>query len=86
MTDDVRKSLPQLIEELDEHRQMDGKRYKHKKSGDKFILMFAAFDEHTNDKLAVYCVAAFSRAKFVCPMDHFIESFELDTDADTPRE
>ncbi len=78
MADDVRKTLPKLIEELNEHRQLDGKRFRHKKSGDAYILLFSAFDEHSNEKQAVYGFASFPRVKFVCPMPHFLDAFEPD--------
>lgn len=75
---DVRKTLQQLIKELDEHRHMEGKRYRHLKTGDGYILLFFSFDESTNEKEAVYCFAHFPRVKFHCPIDHFLEAFEQD--------
>lgn len=75
---DTRKTLQQLIAELNDHRQMEGKRYRHIKSGDGYILLFFSFSESTNEKEAVFSMAAFPRIKFHCPVDHFLEAFEAD--------
>ncbi len=73
---DIRKTLPQLIAELDQVRHLTGKVFRHLKSGDKFTLLFFSFDESTNDMNAVYCFTIMPRIKFHCPVDHFIDGFE----------
>lgn len=72
----IRKPLDQLISELESVREACGKTYLHRKSGQSFQLLFAAFDERTNELLAVYCLIAYPRLKFTRPMAEFHEKFE----------
>jgi hypothetical protein len=72
----TRKSLQKLKEEHDEDRKNYGKIFRHIKSGDTYQLLFPAFDEATNEKLAIYVLVAMPWLKFTRPMTEFLEKFE----------
>jgi hypothetical protein len=76
MTDN-RKSIAILKSEVDTYKQYQNKIFNHTKSGEEYQLLFCAFDESTNQILAVYCLCAMSWLKFVRPMGEFLEKFEL---------
>lgn len=76
MTEKVRKPLEQMIAELKEVRPLMHKTYRHKKSGQHYMLLMPVFDEATNELMAVYCLVAWTQLKFVRPMTEFIEKFE----------
>lgn len=71
-----RKPLEQLLAELAEIRPHVGRPFVHAKSGQTFQLLFGAFDEHSNEFLAVYCLLAHPALKFTRPMSEFLEKFE----------
>lgn len=79
---DVRKTISQMIGELNAVRKASHKVFKHKKSGEAYQLINMAFDEETNELMAVYCIVAMPQIKFVRPMSIFLEKFEQQ---DTPR-
>lgn len=73
---DTRKSLPTLKAEVDEYRELVGKTFCHTKSGENYQLLFLAFEESTNDLVAIYVMSAMPWLKFTRPVDQFIEKFE----------
>jgi len=76
MSKDVRKSLPTLKAEVDEYKKMAGKTFIHTKSGEAYQLLFFAFEEGSNDLVAVYVLCAMPWLKFTRPVAQFIEKFE----------
>lgn len=73
---DTRKTLPQLKGEWDKHRRMLNRTFVHKRTGDHYMLIGIAFDEHTNATLAVYCVCSTPWLKFVRGMEEFVDKFD----------
>jgi len=82
---DTRKTPDALKREYDGDREMYGKTFHHRKTQEDYQLLFPAFHESTNEKLAVYCLCSQSWSKFICPFDKFIESF-IEGSATTARE
>ena len=72
---DVRKTFPQLKTEMDSWRRMYNRTFVHNNTKDQYQLLFVAFDEHTNECQAVYCVCAAPWLKFVRPISEFAEKF-----------
>lgn len=73
---DVRKSIHALIVEYNENRGFYGKVFHHKETLEDYQLLYPAWDERTNEKLAVYCLCAMSRLKFTMPFAEFLETFD----------
>lgn len=72
---DHRKSIHQLKVEHDQDRELYGKPFVHRGSGEGYQLLFCAFDEGTNQKMAVYCLSAMPWLKFTRPFTEFVERF-----------
>lgn len=70
-----RKSIHQLKKEHDEDRKLYGKPFVHRGSGEDYQLLFCAFSESTNEKIAVYCLSAMPWLKFTRPFTEFTERF-----------
>ena len=75
MSDQIRKTIPQLKAEYDRDRHMYGKVFHHWKSGDDYQLLFPIFNEETNEKKAVFCMCAMPWLKFERPFEKFKETF-----------
>jgi hypothetical protein len=72
---DSRKSIHQLKVEHDEDRRLYGRSFVHNATGEDYHLLFCAFDEATNEKLAVYGLSAMPWMKFTRPFAEFKERF-----------
>lgn len=72
---DHRKSIHQLKVEHDEDRELYGKPFVHRGSGEEYQLLFCAFDEASNQKIAVYVLCALPWLKFTRPFTEFKERF-----------
>jgi len=73
---DVRKSVSALYHELDDARPYDRKTFLHIKR-DEYQLLFVAFDERTNDAMAVFSMCTLPRLKFTMPLPKFLARFEV---------
>lgn len=73
---DHRKSIHQLKQEYDEDFSLHGKPFIHIGTGEDYQLLFCAFGEVTNEKLAVYCLSAMTWMKYVMPFEDFKEKFK----------
>jgi hypothetical protein len=81
----VRKSLQQMKAEHDQDRQLIGKTFHHYKTGDDYQLLFATWDEETNEKQAVYVLCAMPWLKFNRPFEDFKARFIEGTGLGAPR-
>lgn len=71
-----RKSATILKAEHDEYRKYCGKVYVHKTNGEKYHLLFSAFNAKTNEIEAVFGLVAMPWMKFTQPFDAWLEEVE----------
>jgi hypothetical protein len=75
---DQRKGLQALMAEIADARKLVNRTYRHRRSGELYVLIFVAFNERTNEAKACYGSAAIPALKFERPLSEFMASFEED--------
>lgn len=71
-----RKSIDKLMREKDKYWEFLHKIFVHKGDGEKYQLLFTAFDNVGNNIHAIYTLVAVPALKFTDPIDVFFEQFE----------
>lgn len=72
---DTRKSLQRMKAEYDQDRHLYGKVFHHYKNGDDYQLLYPAWSEDANEKMAVFVLCAMPWLKFTRPFAVFKETF-----------
>lgn len=75
---DQRKGLQALMAEIAAARPLVNRTYRHRRSGELYVLIFIAFNERNNEAKACYGSAALPALKFERPLSEFLASFEED--------